>query len=160
MSKVASAARALALAGAGALAIAVSMIKPLEGLELVPYRDVAGVLTVCYGHTGKDIIEGKTYTVAECEALLDRDLGEVKRQIDPLIEPDLPESTKAALYSFTYNVGIGAFSRSTLLDKLNSGDVSGACKELHRWIYAGGKKWNGLITRRQVEDEICSLQPP
>ncbi len=159
MSKVASAARALALAGAGALAIAVSMIKPLEGLELVPYRDVAGVLTVCYGHTGKDIVEGKTYTEAECEALLDRDLGEVKRQIDPLIKPDLQEATKAALYSFTYNVGVGAFSRSTLLDKLNSGDVHGACKELHRWIYAGGKKWNGLITRRQVEDEICSLQP-
>jgi lysozyme len=157
MSKVASTARALALAGAGAIAIAVSMIKPLEGLELKPYYDVAGVLTVCWGHTGSDIIEDKTYTKQECEDLLESDLEKVKRRIDPLIKPALPESTKAALYSFTYNVGIGAFSRSTLLKKLNRGQITGACEELKRWVYAGGKKWKGLMTRRDIEEAICKF---
>ncbi|WP_256937108.1 glycoside hydrolase family protein, partial [Enterobacter chuandaensis] len=61
----------------------------------------------------------------------------------------------AALYSFTYNVGAGAFSRSTLLKKLNTGDVPGACIELQRWTYAGGKQWKGLITRREIEREVC-----
>ncbi len=160
MSKIANAARALALAGASAITIAVSMIKPLEGLELVPYYDVAGVLTVCWGHTGSDIIEDKTYTRQECEVFLEADLEKVKRKIDPLITVVLPEPTKAALYSFTYNVGVGAFSRSTLLEMLNAGDLIGACNQLHRWVYAKGKKWKGLITRRQIENEICNLKPP
>lgn len=75
--------------------------------------------------------------------------------IDPLIKVRIPEPTRAALYSFTYNVGSGAFASSTLLKKLNSGDVPGACKELQRWTYAGGKQMKGLITRREIEREVC-----
>ncbi|GHX89516.1 lysozyme [Vibrio cholerae] len=160
MNKVSSTVKALVASGASALAIAAAMVMPFEGVEYKPYRDVVGVLTVCYGHTGPDIIPDKTYTKAECKQLLDNDLKLVKSQVDLLITVEIPETTRAALYSFTYNVGVGAFSRSTLLKKLNAGQITGACEELHRWIYAGGKKWNGLITRRQVEDEICSLQPP
>ncbi len=145
-------------AGAGSVLIAMAMIKPLEGIEYQPYRDVVGVLTVCYGHTGADIIEGKTYTQKECEQLLEQDLAKVKAQIDPLIILSISEHTRAALYSFTYNVGVGAFTRSTLLKKLNSGDVALACNELKRWVYAGGQKWKGLITRREIEEDVCSLQ--
>jgi lysozyme len=46
----------------GAMAIAAVLIPSLEGGEYKPYRDVVGVLTVCYGHTGADIIPTKTYT--------------------------------------------------------------------------------------------------
>ncbi|CSD99621.1 lysozyme [Vibrio cholerae] len=148
----------LIASGAGAIAIAVSLIKPFEGVEYVPYRDVVGVLTVCYGTTGPDVIEGKTYTQKECDYFLQRDLNEIEKAILPMIRPALPEPTKAALYSFTYNVGVGAFSKSTLLKKLNSGEISSACDELKRWVYAGGQKWKGLITRRQIEDEVCQLQ--
>lgn len=150
----------LSVAGAGALVMAAAMIVPLEGTEFTPYYDVAGVLTVCHGHTGSDIIEDKTYSKEECEALLQKDLAKVKEQVDPMILVDIPEHTRAALYSFTYNVGIGAFSRSTLLKKLNASDIEGACGELKRWVYAGGKKWNGLISRRKVEEEICNYRPP
>ncbi|WP_417536321.1 lysozyme [Methylophaga sp.] len=147
----------MAATGASALAMAVMLIKPLEGIEYKPYYDVAGVLTVCYGHTGSDIIKDKAYSQAECGELLKADLGKVRRQVDPMITVAIPETTRAALYSFTYNVGIGAFSRSTLLKLLNSGDLLGACGELRRWVYAGGKKWKGLITRRQVEEEVCRI---
>ncbi|MBJ6957437.1 lysozyme [Vibrio cholerae] len=157
MSKVSNLTKALIASGAGAIAIAASMIKPLEGIEYVPYRDVVGVLTVCYGTTGPDVIEGKVYTKAECDALLQRDLKSIERQILPMIKPALPEPTKAALYSFTYNVGVGAFSRSTLLKKLNAGEMTQACDELKRWVYAGGKKWKGLMNRREIEEEVCSL---
>ncbi len=149
--------KAMSVAGASALTMAVMLIKPLEGIEYKPYYDVAGVLTVCYGHTGSDIIKDKLYSQSECEVLLKKDLAKVKKRIDPMITVALPETTKAALYSFTYNVGVGAFSRSTLLKLLNSGDLLGACGELRLWVYAGGKKWKGLITRRQIEEEVCRI---
>lgn len=145
--------------GAGAVAIAAALLGGHDGLEgrrYIPYRDVAGVLTVCDGHTGKDIIPGKRYTDAECDALLDKDLKRVKAQIDPLIKVSIPESERAAFYSFAYNVGTGAFARSTLLKKLNAGDHAGACNELKRWTYAGGRQWKGLVTRREIEREVCA----
>lgn len=147
-----------AVIGAGAIAIASVMLQSLEGVEYKPYYDVGGVLTVCYGHTGSDIIKDKIYTESECHALLDKDLKRFGVQVDKLVTVDIPDTTRAALYSFTYNVGIGAFKRSTLLKKLNTGDVVGACDEMKRWIYAGGKKWQGLMNRREIEDEVCHLQ--
>ena len=67
----------------------------------------------------------------------------------------LPEPPRAALASFVYNVGEGNFARSTLLRKLNQGDLRGACHELSRWVYAGGRKLNGLVSRRATERELC-----
>ncbi|MCV7833650.1 lysozyme [Escherichia coli] len=121
----------------------------IQGASLV------GVWTVCHGHTGKDIMLGKTYTKAECKALLNKDLATVARQINPYIKVDIPETTRGALYSFVYNVGAGNFRTSTLLRKINQGDIKGACDQLRRWTYAGGKQWKGLMTRREIEREIC-----
>lgn len=104
--------------GASAVAIAAAMLGSHDGLEgrrYVPYRDVAGVLTICDGHTGKDIIPGRRYNDAECDALLNKDLAQVAARIDPLIKVSIPNSERAALYSFAYNVGTGAFAKSTLL---------------------------------------------
>lgn len=141
--------------GGGAIAIAAVLINPLEGTKYVPYLDVVGVPTVCTGHTGPDIIMGKTYTEAECQALLNKDLRAVANQIDPLIKRPIPDTTRAALYSFAYNVGAGAFRQSTLLKKINAGDTVGACNELRRWTYAGGKQWKGLMNRREIERDVC-----
>lgn len=145
----------------GAIAIAAALITGptgndgLEGVRYQPYQDVVGVWTVCWGHTGKDIILGKTYTKAECQALLDKDLNIVARQINPYINAPIPETMRGALYSFVYNVGAGNFKTSTLLRKINQGDSKGACEQLRRWTYAGGKQWKGLITRREIEREVC-----
>ncbi|WP_165311038.1 lysozyme [Vibrio ziniensis] len=158
MNKISLNIRSLSAAGASAFVMAMALIVPFEGKEFKPYYDVAGILTVCHGHTGSDIIEDKTYNESECVQLLEQDLATVKQNLDPLIKHPIPEATRAALYSFTFNVGVGAMSRSTLLMKLNSGDTKAACLELHRWVYAGGQKWKGLITRRQIEEEICNLQ--
>lgn len=151
----------IAAVSGGAIAIASALITGptgndgLEGVRYNPYQDVVGVWTVCYGHTGKDIMLGKMYTEAECRALLSKDLNTVARQINPYIKQPIPETMRGALYSFAYNVGAGAFSKSTLMKKLNSGDVPGACKELQRWTYASGKQWKGLISRREIEREVC-----
>ncbi|WP_272515437.1 lysozyme [Providencia sp. PROV214] len=141
--------------GGGVIGLSVAMISLFEGVEHKPYKDVVGITTVCYGHTGSDIVYGKTYTEAECLALLEKDLGKVRKGVDPLIKVDIDDNTRAAIYSFTYNVGTGAFARSTMLKKLNAGDIAGACNELKRWTYAGGKEWKGLITRREIEKAVC-----
>ena len=60
-----------------------------------------------------------------------------------------------AYTSFAYNVGLGAWNTSTLLKKLKRGDREGACNELPRWIYAGGKPYNGFIRRRAAEQKMC-----
>lgn len=85
--------KALLAGGAGAVAIAAAMLGGHDGLEgrrYEPYRDVVGVITVCDGHTGKDIVPGKHYTDAECDALLNQDLAQVAARIDPLIKASMP----------------------------------------------------------------------
>lgn len=151
----------LSAAGGGAIAIASALITGptgndgLEGVRYQPYQDVVNKWTVCYGHTGRDIMLGKTYTEAECRILLRKDLNTVAGQIDPYIKVPIPATMRGALYSFAYNVGAGNFKTSTLLRKINLGDTKGACDQLRIWIYAGKKKWVGLMTRREIEREVC-----
>ncbi|WP_034951260.1 lysozyme, partial [Erwinia oleae] len=133
----------IAAAGGGSMLIATVFLGGKDGVEgrvFDPYKDVAGVWTVCDGHTGNDIIKNKRYTDRECDHLLWQDLQPVKKSVDGQVKIPLGEYQRAALYSFAYNVGTGAFSKSTLLKRLNAGDVDGACDELRRWVYAGGQK--------------------
>ncbi|TBM10133.1 lysozyme [Hafnia alvei] len=152
-------ARISAAIGGGAIAIATVMLSGnggLEGREYVPYKDVVGIITVCDGHTGNDIIINKRYSDAECDALTKDDLERIAKQVNPSIKVKTTEMQLAAIYSFSYNVGANAFIKSTMLKKLNAGDYAGACDELKRWVYAGGKKWKGLMNRRDVEYEVCT----
>ena len=148
----------LGVAGAGALAIATVFLGGKDGVEgrkYEAYKDVAGVWTVCDGHTGPDIIRNKRYSDQECDRLLWKDLQPAKRTVDRLVKVPLGEYQRAALYSFVFNVGSDAFSKSTLLRKLNKGDHAGACEEMRRWVYAGGMKWKGLQNRREMERSMC-----
>ncbi|EOL8949901.1 lysozyme [Cronobacter dublinensis] len=148
----------IAAAGGGSMLIATVFLGGKDGVEgrvYEPYKDVAGVWTVCDGITGAGVIQGKHYTDRECDSLLWQRVRQVKAQVDPLVKVPLGEYQRAALYSFTYNVGIGSFSKSTLLKRLNAGDQEGACNELRRWVYAGGVKWKGLLNRREMEQSLC-----
>lgn len=138
---------------AGTLATAASLVAYFEGYEPDAYIDPVGIPTICYGHTATAKI-GQTKTQAECDELLKGDLGTAMTAVTRAL-PSAPEPTKAAFASFTYNVGVGAFNRSTLLRKAKDGDITGACNELLRWIYAGGRELKGLVTRRKAERELC-----
>lgn len=149
----------IAALGTGAVSIATVMVSGktgLEGREHYPYKDVVGIVTVCDGHTGNDIVWGKYYSDKECDALTRKDMTRIAAQVDPHIKVQTTETQRAAIYSFAYNVGATATINSTLLKKLNAKDYAGACSELKRWVYAGGKKWKGLMNRRDVEYEICT----
>lgn len=145
----------LGMAGASAITIAGVVLPDLEGVRYEPYYDVAGVLTVCYGHTGRDIIPGKKYTEAECRALLEKDLIPFDHSVNRSVKVPASEYQKAALITFSYNVGVTAFEHSSVLRNLNSGNYRAACDGLRQWIYAGGRKWKGLMNRREVERELC-----
>ena len=138
---------------AGSLAMAASIVGYFEGRELIGYADPVGIPTICYGHTATAKV-GDTKSPEECERLLQQDLGIALNAVDHAL-PNLPAQTRAALGSFTYNVGVGAFNGSTLLRKAKSGDLIGACNELTRWVYAGGRKLKGLVNRRAAERELC-----
>lgn len=151
----------IAAAGAGSIALATAFLGGQDGLEgrrHEAYRDIAGIWTVCDGHTGKDIVVGKKYSDRECDALLRQDLLPARRAVDSLVIAPLGDYKRAALYSFVFNVGKEAFARSTLLRKLNTGDYKAACEELRRWVYAGGVKWRGLQNRREMERVLCLAQ--
>jgi len=138
---------------AASVAAAMSVVAYFEGYRPVAYLDPVSVPTICYGHTATARI-GQTKTQAECDELLKADLGEALEAVDRQL-PNAPPLTRAAFGSFVYNVGAGAFNRSTLLRKAKAGDWAGACNELTRWVYAGGRQLPGLVARRQAERELC-----
>ncbi len=146
--------RILAAAGGGAVAMSLVIVPHFEGTELDSYRDAVGVWTVCTGHTAT-AAPGQTKTPAECRELLRSDVADALDAVDRRVKVEIPETTRAALVSFTYNVGEGSLARSTLLRRLNAGDIKAACNQLPRWVYAGGQRLRGLVRRRAAERELC-----
>jgi lysozyme len=142
----------LGLTGAALLA-ATLLIKPWEGRVYTPYKDVGNVITVCDGHTGPDIIWGKTYTDAECDQFLADDTKIAEAGVDKYLLTDPPEAVKAAFISFTFNVGVNAFRTSTLLKMANRNDFLGACNQLSRWVHVNGVVYKGLVNRRVLGDD-------
>lgn len=150
----------IAASGAGALAIAVALLGGHDGVEgrrYTAYQDVGGVWTVCDGITGKDVVRDHRYTDAECDALLTKHLVPVKRIVDEAVKVPVDDYTRASLYSFAYNVGTGAFERSSLLRHLNGGDTARACNDLRQWVYVNGQRNRGLVYRRYIDQTVCMM---
>lgn len=138
-------------------AVAVAAICGFEGYREYAYKDVAGVPTIGYGTT-KGVKMGDKTTRQEAKAFLVRDASGMAKQMQTLIKVPLYQHEWDSLLSFSYNVGIGNFRSSTLLKKLNQGDYAGACGQLKRWTYAGGRKVRGLVNRREAEYRMCMGQ--
>jgi len=145
--------RLAARAGAGVLAAAVALVGWYEGRSLAAYVDPVGIPTICDGYT-HGVRLGDVATPEKCDALTAQEVGKALTVVDRSA-PGLPDGARVALASFVYNVGPGAYGGSTLLRKLRAGDIAGACRELPRWVYAGGRKLAGLVKRRDAEMQIC-----
>lgn len=139
-------------AAAAVLAAAVAgYVRPWEGNELTPYRDIVGVWTWCAGVTTGE--RQAHYTPAECSAINRAEAGRQLAAVAKCVHRPLPEGQWIALGSWSYNVGASAACRSTLMRKLNAGQSW--CAELLRWDYAGGRKVRGLTRRREAEYRTC-----
>lgn len=131
-----------------------ALVKSYEGLRLTAYKDSVGVLTIGYGHTGSDVVPGLVIDNAKAEELLKKDLKTSEKGVLSVVKVPLNINEFAALVSFTFNLGIGSLTKSTLLKKLNAGDRKGAAEEFSKWNKAGGKPLNGLTKRRAAERDL------
>jgi len=135
------------------------LVAKWEGLRTTAYQDIVGVWTVCYGET-KGVRPGDSYSVAECEAMLRRELLEYHAALLPAFTADtrrtrLPPPRHAAFDSLSYNVGTAGTAKSTAVRRLNAGDVPGACEAIGWWNKAGGRVVRGLVNRRAEETALC-----
>ena len=153
-------------------------LKEFEGLRLRAYDDlhpqrkiydtsqIAGTLTIGFGHTGAGVYPGAIITEAEALKLLSVDVEKFASGVARYVEVPLSDNERAALVSFAYNVGLGNFRRSTLLKKLNRNDRQGAAAEFPKWRKSKGRVLRGLIRRRAAEralflreDNACNMEP-
>jgi len=130
-----------------------NLIRDFEGERLTAYPDPAtngDPWTIGVGHTGPDVHKGLTITREHSDKLLSDDLARFEAGVNKLAS----ETTQAqfdALVSFSFNVGLGNLTRSTLLKKHNAGDYAGAQAEFAKWNKAAGKVMPGLTRRRAAE---------
>ena len=132
----------------------IDLIKRFEGCRLKSYRDVVGVWTCGYGHTGPDIKPGRTITNDTATDYLEADLAKFENAVTHLVKVSLTQCQFDALVCLIYNIGVSHFSTSTLLKHLNAGDFTAAANEFPNWDKAGGKQVPGLLTRRCAERSL------
>ena len=102
--------------------VGVDLIKQFEGFRTKSYLCPAGVWTIGYGHTGPDVKEGMEVKASRAEYLLKQDLIKFEDTINNNVTVKLEQNQFDALAAFTFNVGVSAFTSSTLLRRLNSGE--------------------------------------
>lgn len=134
--------------------LAAGTIMGWEGKSNKAYLDLVMVPTICYGTT-YNVRLGDVKTDDECTRLMVAEIHRIDAIIERKVKVKLKNHERAALISWIYNVGEGNFYTSTLLKKLNAGDVTGACNQLPKWVYADGKKLKGLVNRRADERALC-----
>lgn len=132
-----------------------SFIRSVEGEKLVAYRDTNGTWTIGVGHTGPDVTPGLRITPETSTKLLQSDLAHAAAVVSRAVRVTLTEPQWAALVSFVFNVGEGAFLSSTLLRVVNDGRFDQVPTQLRRWTKEtinGRKVINkGLENRRERE---------
>ena len=144
----------------------IDLIKLYEGCCLTAYKCPAGVWTIGYGHTGAidgiKISTGIKITETKAEELLKKDLVRFESAINALILPHCPlnQNQFDALVSFCFNVGITAFSRSTLAKLLTQKRYAEAAEQFKRWNKGGGKVLPGLVKRRSAERALFLKKYP
>ena len=135
--------------------LGVDLICDFEGKRLVAYDDGVGIWTIGFGTTiypnGIRVKKGDTCTEAQAKVYMQNDLKKFEHAVNDAVNIPLNQNQFDALVSLTYNIGAAAFSKSTLVKKLNAGDISGAADQFDVWINAGGKRMQGLVNRRSKE---------
>lgn len=143
-------------------ALAVGSIAVHEGFRSDAYSDGAGTTTIGFGTTqiaGSRVRPGDRIDPLRAVQVLADDADRHARAIAQCIGPvPLHQYEFDAYVSFSYNVGASAFCRSTLVRKLRARppDYAGACAEMLRWVFAGGRVLPGLERRRQAEYQRCT----
>lgn len=127
------------------------IIRDFEGCQLEAYQDQGGVWTVGYGQTGPGIVEGTRVSKGVAEAMLKDTLAHLGDDLFSLVGWRLNQNQYDALISFVYNVGLGAFKKSTMLKDILAYRLPKAAEEFLKWNHVGGQVAEGLTKRRKAE---------
>ena len=129
----------------------VSLTASFEGCDLVSYKDLGGVWTIGYGHTGPDVGPGQSCTKQQALMWLLQDSQWAADEVNKLVNVPLTQGEFDALVDFVFNLGAGNFASSTLLRQLNAGNYAGAANQFQVWDHVSGQVVAGLLRRRVAE---------
>ena len=138
-----------------ALRTLIDAIKEFEGCSLVAYKCPAGVWTIGYGET-EGVREGDVWTWKKAEDNLTKNVPRFVSfilKVCPILHLEPPQRW-AACASLAYNIGAGAFRRSTVCKKTNLGDFIGAADAFLLWNKSKGRVLKGLTARRRRERSL------
>lgn len=134
---------------------ALNLIKSFEGCKLSAYPDPGtggDPWTIGWGSTGPGIKKGVTWTQSQADERFRDDVGKFAQGVLANIgAAPTSQFQLDAMTSLAYNIGIGAFAKSTLLQKHKASDYRGAAGEFAKWNKAGGRVMVGLTRRREAE---------
>lgn len=131
----------------------IALITAFEGLKLKRYRDAVDKWTIGYGHLILPAEESKliSITTGEAKALLRKDLRRTEAGVIKSLRKNVTQNQFDALVSLAFNIGVGNLQKSTLLRRVNQGDIPGAAQQFLVWNRAGKKVLPGLTRRREAE---------
>ena len=134
-----------------------NLIKRFEGYSAIPYKDIAGRMTIGYGHLIKS---GEVFgAVSNLDAtnLLATDVEWAEEVVNKSVTVDINQCQFDALVDFVYNLGSGNFQKSTMLGYINSGEsMDKITAQMISWDRAGGVVSQGLLNRREAEAKLYS----
>lgn len=124
-----------------------NLIKKYEGCKLTSYICPAGVLTIGYGHTGKDVKPNQTITKKKAINLLKKDLARFERHVQSYnYIYEWTDNEFSALVSFAFN--IGNIDQLTAYGTRTRSQIRSA---MLKYVKANGKTLAGLVKRRKAE---------
>lgn len=130
----------------------IDLIKSFEGCKLEAYKDGGGILTIGYGHTGKEVVEGLKIDQDAANSILEKDLARFCAGVDSLLSnKNITDNQFSAMVAFAFNVGLNNFKFSTLLRCVNRFNLEAAANEFLRWDKDNGRVIAGLTRRRESE---------
>ncbi|NOX95598.1 MAG: lysozyme [Alphaproteobacteria bacterium] len=132
--------------------VGLEIIKESEGLRLEAYN-LGGQWLIGYGHAAT-AHAGMTISEAQAEDLLRSDVKASEDGVRRLVVVPINENQFSAMVSLAYNLGIGGYGRSTVLEALNTGDYDGAANAFLNHNRAGGKVNEHLTHRREQERDL------
>ena len=143
---------------AAVAALAASVVGGAEGLRQTAYPDPATKgkpWTECYGHTGPEVHRFDHKSIAECKALLLSDLDKYGNAVENCMRVPVPDTRYVAILSLAYNIGPGAFCKSSAARLLNDGHTAAGCNAFMKFDRAAGIVFPGLQRRRAAERALC-----
>lgn len=154
-----------------------ALIKQFESLHdgdltvvgLQPKLCPAGIWTVGFGRAltdqrgsflrgqaGRDeaYAQYSNLSMEQAEQFLMEDTSKFSKGVADLLKVEVSSNEFSALVSLAYNIGLGAFKKSTVLRRLNAGDKGGAADAFLMWNKSNGKTLRGLVRRREAERKL------